>query len=265
MRVALAVAYAHPSNKLPCLQTIAMLAPMMVRNMSAVLTFVAVVVVFDDDDFEFRRGGNIPRRFKKYKYVPAEPICAAAVAAAAPRTPNPSGNMRIGSNIKLMTDATVLASSGIRVFPYPRNAPSETTMVSTAGAANSRVLKYDKAGLNKGESRGTPIAPRHCGPNARNVMSSTMPSVTPNPNDVWMICCFSSSFVADPTSEVVAAVVARKTLNARWKMDVHAPSAANSTAPTLPTYAVSIRLSNGSANMPTKAGSAKLRTFGDQL
>mmetsp|Transcript_14349 Transcript_14349/g.34701 ORF Transcript_14349/g.34701 Transcript_14349/m.34701 type:complete len:253 (+) Transcript_14349:2830-3588(+) len=174
---------------------------------------------------------------------------------------SPGLNISNGSRTKLIAAATNEASNGIFVSPKPRKAPSATTIKSTAGAAHNRADRYAMAGSNNDDDIGTPIVFNAHGPADRNTHSTNSPNTTPRDNEICTICGRGSSSVslvgvALPTNDVVAVVVARKALNARWKIDVHAPNAASSVGPTRPTYAVSINDNNGSANIPINAGTA---------
>ena len=85
---------------------------------------------------------------------------------------------------------------------------------------------------------------RACVPKQYNVMETTAPIEHPSHSDVDVTCLADvdsvSPFSADmdryfATSDVVAAVVARNALNARWNILVQAPSAASSVVPSRPT------------------------------
>ena len=120
---------------------------------------------------------------------------------------SPGLNISNGSRTKLIAAATNDATNGILVSPYPRKAPSATTMKSTAGAAHNRADRYAMAGPNNDDDDGTPIVFNAHGPADRNTHSTSNPNTTPRDNEIWTICGRGSSSesaagVALPTKDV---------------------------------------------------------------
>jgi len=74
----------------------------------------------------------------------------------------------------------MLAKRGIRVSPYPRNAPSPTVMKSTAGAARARMRRYDIACVCSFEEAGMPIHASEKFDETTNRVATTIPIMVEN-------------------------------------------------------------------------------------